>query len=347
MSVKVSVIIPVYNVELYIKECIKSVLDQSLSDFEVILIDDCSQDNSIVLAKEFISSFQRPNVNIVFLYHPENKGQSAARNTGIKAASGKYLFFLDSDDTISMDCLETLYADCERENTEMCVGENYMVYDKSYKYIELGLKNTEVLYGRKNVMNSFLYGGWHGAPWNKIIRRDFVLANQLFFLEGYVFEDILWNFMLSTKLCSLSVVHKPTYNYFIRNGSTMNTRWQGENHWKDYLRIMPFLKNYIYKEGLKDNLEVSKWYFFQLLTIEQGLSKLDKCDKVLFFRINNLNYVNLNILYSNGMITLKQLIAWYYLNMNNILGYLYYSCFSFYSKCKSKLIFKFSFRALL
>ena len=94
---KVSIIIPIYNVAPYIKRCLQSVADQTYKDIECILIDDCGSDNSINLAKEFIYDY-KGNILFTILHHEENKGLSAARNTGLRYAKGEYVYFLDSDD---------------------------------------------------------------------------------------------------------------------------------------------------------------------------------------------------------------------------------------------------------
>ena len=104
----ISVIIPVYNVEKYIIRCLESVKQQSYKDYEVILVDDCGQDNSIGLAKDYLEKNFPANSHIIT--HDCNKGLSAARNTGILAATGEFIYFLDSDDAITNDCLSLLYS---------------------------------------------------------------------------------------------------------------------------------------------------------------------------------------------------------------------------------------------
>ena len=104
---KVSIIIPVYNVASYIEECIQSVLDQTYPDLEVVLVDDCGTDHSMELAENLIRKSNRSSIFRIEK-HDRNRGLSAARNTGIKTATGEYLYFVDSDDKISQDCIEKL-----------------------------------------------------------------------------------------------------------------------------------------------------------------------------------------------------------------------------------------------
>ena len=105
---RVSIIIPVYNVEPYIERCIESVLCQTYRELEVILVDDSSPDCSMDLARKCIDNSNRNKLDIIHLRHDHNLGLSAARNTGIEAATGDYLFFLDSDDWITDNCISLL-----------------------------------------------------------------------------------------------------------------------------------------------------------------------------------------------------------------------------------------------
>ena len=103
----ISIIIPIYKVEPYIVRCIDSVLNQTYRELEVILVDDCSPDKSMTMARDYIEqSSLSKDLQFIYLRHEKNKGLSAARNTGINSATGKYVFFLDSDDEITPDCLE-------------------------------------------------------------------------------------------------------------------------------------------------------------------------------------------------------------------------------------------------
>ena len=117
MNTKVSIIIPVYNVELYILKCLESVAAQTMSEgVECILVDDCGKDNSVRIAEDFIRCYQG-NIEFVLLHHEHNGGLSAARNTGVRAAKGEYVYFLDSDDEIMPNCMELLYSRVEKYGT--------------------------------------------------------------------------------------------------------------------------------------------------------------------------------------------------------------------------------------
>ena len=120
----ISVIIPVYNVEKYLNACIESVLSQSFNDYEIILVDDGSTDNSGALCDEFAAKYD--SISVI---HQENKGLGGARNTGIDAAKGSYILFLDSDDTIDPDCLKICYEKAEKHNCDMVAFKQQALFD--------------------------------------------------------------------------------------------------------------------------------------------------------------------------------------------------------------------------
>jgi len=127
---KISIIIPVYNVELYIERCILSVLNQTYQDIEIILIDDCGRDNSMTIAQQIIDNHPKKYETHI-LRHEKNQGLSESRNSGIRAANGNYLFFLDSDDELPNDSLQFLVSNCH--NDDMVMGSYISVFGK-YSY---------------------------------------------------------------------------------------------------------------------------------------------------------------------------------------------------------------------
>ena len=125
---KISIVIPIFNVENYITACIHSVMNQDYTgEIECLLIDDCGTDNSILLAEECISTNRRPNIHFRIIHHQRNRGLSAARNTGIDAATGEYIYYLDSDDEITPDCIEKLVSIAQNfPDVEMIQGNSVM-----------------------------------------------------------------------------------------------------------------------------------------------------------------------------------------------------------------------------
>lgn len=323
----VSVIIPIYKVESYIIRCISSVLNQSFNDFEIILVDDCSPDFSLQKAIEFIKSCDK-KIKVVSLCHDINLGQSAARNTGIKAASSKYILFLDSDDEILPGCIAEMLKKAEDDHLDLVIGENYLISNSSRKYISVGFSD-DIISDNNTILENYVEGKWYNPAWNKLIRRDVIINNNLFFKEGYIFEDELWSFMLASKVHSLGVVRKPLYNYYVRPNSTMTIN-KDVKRWNGLLKIMPYMKDYIFSEGLNNNASVSRFYLLKLVQIINGLGISKALDKDLFSRTKRLGYIDLIDLYNKGYLSLKETIAYFYFNMPSYIDYLYYRLIKLY-----------------
>lgn len=183
----VSVIIPIYNVEKYAERCILSIMNQSYTeDVECIVVNDCTPDNSMKIVERLVADYKGP-IQFKLLYHEHNKGVAAVRNTGLYAASGNYIIHIDSDDYCEPDMLEKMYAKAVEEDADVVVADYWETYlDKEiYKAQMLPEK-------RKDYVKAFIEEQMAAAVWNKMIRRDFLIKNQLMFIEGIdMGEDIL------------------------------------------------------------------------------------------------------------------------------------------------------------
>lgn len=239
---KVSIIIPIYKAESYIERCITSVLRQTYRNLEVILVDDCTPDSSMEIAKKVINENQNENggMNFVFLKHEQNGGASAARNTGINAATGDYLFFLDSDDELPNTAIESLYAEVIKHPAiEMVQGVMKAIPYKAY--YDINLTNLP-LYCDDNLLARYYYFYQPlkritvNVP-NKLWLKSFVINNHLFFKEGIVYEDELWTYRAIKYLKRFCMIPKVTYiHYTVIEGSVMNTN--SSQRWTQVLSII-------------------------------------------------------------------------------------------------------------
>lgn len=204
----ISVIIPVFNVEDYIQECLASVARQTMTkDIECILVDDCGNDDSILLAKEFIKKY-KGDIDFKIIHHKYNKGLSAARNTGLKNSIGEYVLFVDSDDKIYENCLEELYAVAIKyPKADFVQGSTYPQFLLSQKYYPE--YSTNILWIRKNMCISHI----PDPAWNRLVKRTFLINNNLFFWEGYIQEDTIWTYQLQHYVSAVAFCFKPTYWY--------------------------------------------------------------------------------------------------------------------------------------
>lgn len=211
----VSIIIPVYNVEPYIERCLLSVLNQTYLHIEVIIVDDCTPDNSINIAEEVL--FGYPGKNVRIIKHEENRGLSATRNTGIKAATGDYIYFLDSDDEIIKDAISDLVNNALNSGSDVVVGG--IQIKGNYPEINLFFPDNYIISESEEILNTFFRNEWYVMACNKLINLSFLRTNSLFFYEGIYHEDLLWSFELAQKVRSISFCLNQTYIYYIRENS--------------------------------------------------------------------------------------------------------------------------------
>lgn len=267
---KVSVIIPVYNVSKYIERCLLSVLNQTWQDLEVILVDDCTPDNSMEIAEAVIALHPR-GIAVRRLAHAKNSGQSAARNTGIGVATGDYLYFLDSDDYLPCDSISTLANLLDGEEYDFVLG-NFEITGKSRSIPFMKMKEGAV-FSQDEILSSYAQDLWPRTVWNMLIRKQFLLAESLFFEEGIIHEDDLWTFMLACKAGSAYFINRVTYYYYTHFHSTTGnpSMWNLECR----VHIIELMFNYIQaSDTLKRNRNV-------YVTFEKAKAKY--MDRILYF----------------------------------------------------------------
>lgn len=215
---KVSIIIPFYNVSKYIARCLTSALAQTWDDLEIILVNDCTPDDSADVIRQVLSASPRKDI-VTVLEHSRTQGPSAGRNTGIKKASGEYVFFLDSDDYLPPNGIELLAKAALEHPVDFVVG-NYEVTGNSRWSPPMSL-DTGLLAGNERILSTYAKGEWYVMVWNKLIKRAFIYKENLFFQEGIVHEDDLWSFMMASKAQSAYVVNQVTYYYYTHFNSIM------------------------------------------------------------------------------------------------------------------------------
>jgi len=215
---KVSIIIPIYNVEPYIANCLQSIMNQTCTDeLECILVDDCGQDRSMEVAERMVASYNG-SIHFSILHHDHNRGLSAARNTGMMAAHGDYIYFLDSDDTITNDCIEKLTKPLNNESYDFVVGNILPIEtDGRHDFLKLKLVDGAVL-RRKAIQETYRLK-WNMMAQNKLYRKKFLTDEGLVFKEGLIHEDELWSIQVAALAEKMKVVCDFTYNYYIRKGS--------------------------------------------------------------------------------------------------------------------------------
>ncbi len=220
MSVLISVIIPVYKVELYIEDCLRSVMNQTKTEgIECIIVDDCSPDQSMALAERCIAGYDG-KIDFRIIHREKNGGLSAARNTGIRAARGEYLFFLDSDDKITEYCLEKLEDVAQLHPDAQIVQGSTRATNGGFGYLSLKDKRVKDYSNNASYIKAgMLMHHYPPTAWNKLIRRSWLLEHNLFFKEGLLHEDDYWQYFAAKCTTAYAICRLDTYIYNIRPGS--------------------------------------------------------------------------------------------------------------------------------
>lgn len=235
-TISISVIIPVYKVSAYIERCLKSVIKQTYNHFECILVDDASPDDSIDKCERMIEKYDGP-IQFRILHHEQNRGLSAARNTGTEAAKGDYILYIDSDDIISDDCVQKLMVPVLKDNTiEMVLGENLRFSDEGILSQQKYYRLQSGDFPSNESIRDYYFDQSRRFPsvaWNKLISREFLNRHHLRFKEGQIWEDALWTFFMVRHLCHMCVIPDVTYFYYARLDSISSPihRKELRKHW--------------------------------------------------------------------------------------------------------------------
>lgn len=260
----ISIIIPVYNCQNYLKRCLDSVFLQDYSNYEVICIDDGSTDDSAQIAKEY---------NVRY-YYQENSGQAVARNKGIELAKGEWLCFVDSDDAIQPNYLSKMYKATNNDIDIVVCRIKRINEDGSYN-IDV-MKKLGIINNKEALVTVNL------GPTNKLIRKE-VIKDSRFAGDKLRFEDVLFTTELLTNSRHINIIDDVLYDYYIRENSTMR---KFDNTLNDIFIILdrlinkPFYKDYkdeidyiVFKNGLFGHL--SRIIYFDSKTINKELKKAD------------------------------------------------------------------------
>lgn len=251
--IKVSVIIPVYNVEKYLRQCMDSIVGQTLQEIEIICVNDSSTDSSLSILEEYAAQDERVRV-----ITQKNAGAGAARNTGMAAASGKYLSFLDSDDFFERDMLEKAYALAEEDQADFVVykSDQYHTEKEEFNAVSWVVREKEIppyhpFSHRQMTDNIFkVFVGW---AWDKLYRREFVEQHQLKFQEQRTSNDMLFVFSAVALAKRISVLPQAlAHQRRDAKDSLSKTR---ENSWWCFYDALKALRKRLVEEDLYWELE--------------------------------------------------------------------------------------------
>ena len=242
----VTISIPIYNCENHLINCLQSVVNQKYKNLEVQLVDDLGNDNSMQVAEDFIQ--KHPDFHFKILRNEKNSGLSVVRNVGIDNAQGKYIFFLDSDDEITPDCISKMVEIAEREHVEMVCGNVRTIKLESKEEIDaFRLHNTqEKITNNTEIFESFIQGRFPVPSWNKLILLDFLKQNKLYFKEGLFAQDSLQSFETALVLNSVFFFKDDTYIYYLHQDSVIHNR--KKKHFDNWITIATEFEKHYQKE---------------------------------------------------------------------------------------------------
>lgn len=220
----ISIIVPVYNVALYLEDCLDSILKQSFKDYEVICVNDASTDNS----GEILQEYAKRHSQIKVITHSKNRGLSAARNTGIANAKGKYIWFVDSDDMIMPNALTELYQVAENGQVDIIYFDMAVIYRDAYRSaIEIyeGKDENGGIYSGRELFCIFVESGNQKSEvCRQFIKRNFLIEQQIEFYDGILHEDEFFSFLCAMSAPKVLNLNRKYYIYRQRPGSIMSQR---------------------------------------------------------------------------------------------------------------------------
>ena len=243
---KLSIIIPVYNVEKYIKDCLDSVYDGNLEDFEVLCIDDKGKDRSIDIIKAYIKEHEINNLTII--EHETNKGLSEARNTGINFAVGEYICFLDSDDMINTKNLNLLVDEAIAKNLDIIEGKLEEITETNIKISsgtdKSAIENTEIMDGDTYFASMYEKSEYFPMACCRIYKLEYIKQPQYKFVPNLQFEDEVFSPKVIINSNRIKYSNLSFYIYRRRDDS-ITTNISKSNKWvESYLKIIDILSNF-------------------------------------------------------------------------------------------------------
>lgn len=238
--IKVSVIIPIYKVEKFIAHCADSLLAQTLDDVEFIFVDDASPDRSLELLQSVITRYPARKHQVKMLTHAENKGLPAARNTGLAAAHGEYVFHCDSDDFVERDMLEELYNTAEGGDADIVWCDWYLSFEHNERYMRQPGYATPL-----EALKGMMSGAMKFTVWNKLAKRSLYVDNGIEFPAGYGMGEDMTMMMLFSCAAKVAYLPKAFYHYVKLNTGAFTQNYS-ERHFVDLKYNVQRITDYVH-----------------------------------------------------------------------------------------------------
>lgn len=276
---KVSVVIPVYNTASYLLESVGSIMNQTLQDLEIIIVNDGSTDNSEEILKGLATKDNRIQV-----YSQRNEGQSSARNTALKYVTGEYVYFMDSDDILHPDALRLSYERSHSKQLDILFFDGSILYEEAQRPLSWDYQRTKLYDDRQVFMGASLlddmleHGTYRAVPWLYLVNRRYLEDIRLLFYPGIIHEDELFTVLLFIQANRISCLKQILVQHRVRNNSTMTRKYSIRNV-NCYLTVMDELFAYTRTYGATIPL-IRKYATYTLRGVFETayqLSFTDKC----------------------------------------------------------------------
>lgn len=289
---KISVIVPVYNMEKYLEKCLDSLVNQTLKEIEIIVINDGSTDNSY----KILDKYKKKYSDILTVINTENNGISIARNIGIKEATGEYIAFIDSDDYVDINMFSDCYLYAKKNNLDIVVLDYYKLYENNGKLEYFKIKDFD----NTNIKNNpKLLFEINSSPWNKIYKRS-LFDKTTIFPEKTKYEDLGLIPILLDKANNIGYLNK-AYNYYLIRGKSETTTIDKRVY--DIFKILDILNNYFknkYKNELEYlNIEKIMTYTISSRGIKDNRVRNEFIDSAFKYLNNNFHNWKKNKYYTN------------------------------------------------
>lgn len=237
---KVSVIVPIYKVEAFIERCIRSLMEQTLHEVEFIFVDDCTPDNSMDILRRVIREYPERLDLCTIREHEQNKGLPSARNTGLEAATGEYVFHCDSDDWVEPNMLEEMYSAASKKDADIVWSDFYISFERNERYMKArDYKSADDL-----LRKGYLAGDMKYNVWNKLVKRS--LYDGISFPDGHSMGEDMTMILLAARAGKVAYVPQAFYHYVKLNANAY-TQVMSEKNLADILfnteRVEHFIKN--------------------------------------------------------------------------------------------------------
>lgn len=280
---KVSIIVPFYNVEGYIEKCLDTLVNQTLKDIEIILVNDGSTDRSIEIVNKFLRRYPE---KLVYL-EKENGGLSDARNYAIPYTKGEYIAFLDSDDYVEKYMYEEMYNMAKKENSDMVECNFYWEYPDKQK------EDIGTIYHGKNEMIEKI----RVVAWNKLIKREILEKSEVRFPKGYRYEDTEFTYKLIPYIEKVSFLKKPCIHYVQREGSISNSQ---NERTKEIFDVLDHVIEYYKEKDIYEKYQEELEYIYVRYAFCSSLLRIVKIkDDNLQEKLLNLTWDNVNTKFPN------------------------------------------------